>query len=739
MSRVLCVAIFFICVLTVLSVSPAWSDVGEINQRPRIGLVLGGGGAKGLAHVGVLKALEQYRVPIDAIAGTSMGAIIGALYASGKRPDEIEAIARSIDWVTIFSDETERRRINFRRKQEDFGFLMDFKLSFQDGKLILPKGLIQGQKLFLVLAEHLAAARTISSFDDLPIPFRAVAADLETGDAVVLKDGDLATAVFASMAIPGAVPPAEREGRVLVDGGIVNNLPMDVARSMGVDILIVVDITSRLRTRDELDSFVDVLGQMNLLLTSQNTKRQLGTLRDRDILVNPELRGMTAASFDRALSAIEPGYTAAASWSVQLRALGLMESEWHQHLTRRTEKGAEAPRVDFVRIEQDSPISDDVVSGFIRVRPGELLDTQELNEDIEDLYGLDMFERISYSILTENGRTGLIVQASENKTRRSYLRFGLLLETDFDTDTNILLGTSYTKRNINRFGGEWRSVAQIGSDLLLGSEFYQPFGSRLNYFVNPIALLIRGDSLIFENTKTPIAETRVSAAELGIDVGTQLNRWGELRVGGHRAWGDIKPRIGDPGFDKVTFDDSFYLVRLDVDTLDRLSFPQSGAFIRAQWVDHVRALGGDFSFQEFELKGFMAKTWGRDTLQLAGKFQTTKNANDGSLAGFDLGGFLNLSGFSPNQLFGSHVAYGQAVYYRRLNERGMFLDIPVYAGGSIEAGDVYDDLDDITFDSLIWAGSIFLGVDSFFGPVYLAGGYAEGGNSSVYLFVGQTF
>lgn len=719
---------------------PVISFAADANpERPRIGLVLGGGGAKGGAHIGVLKVLEKYRVPVDAIAGTSMGSIVSALYATGHSADEIDQITRAINWVEILDDKTERRRINFRRKQDDQDFLTDFKLSFQDGKLILPEGVFQGQKLFIKLSELFAGSRTSASFDDLSIPYRAVAANLETGEAVVMEEGDLATAVFASMAVPGAIPPVERDGLLLVDGGIANNLPIDVARSMGVDIVIVVDIGARMKNREEIVSFLDVVNQMILKLGSDTTKAQLATLAEGDVLIQPELGEMTGASFDKLIPTIEAGHVAAEAVSTRLTTLGLSEESWREHLAARKARKTEAPVIEFVEVHHDSQLSDDVVAGFIRARSGEPVDGDELREDIADLYGLGSFDRITYSVLTENGRTGLVVQAKENPAQRNYFQFGLLMESDFQSETNFLLGASYTKRNLNRYAGEWRSFAQIGSDLFLGTEFYQPFGSRLNFFVNPSVLLLRGNSLLFEDGSTPIAQIRVDAGEIGLDAGMQLGRWGELRIGGRHARGTVKPRIGDPGFDKVTFDDSYYLVRLDVDTLDRLTFPRSGSFVRAQWIDHLKAMDGEFSFDEIEVKSLWVRSRDDHTLRLGAKLQTTIDADDGSLSGFSLGGFHNLSGLAPGQLSGRHIAYGQAIYYRRLTEETPFLDIPVYVGGSLEAGNAYDEFDDLDFGSLIWTGSVFVGMDTLLGPVYLGSGVTEDGDVATYLFVGQTF
>jgi NTE family protein len=384
-------------------------------------------------------------------------------------------------------------------------------------------------------------------------------------------------------------------------------------------------------------------------------------------------------------------------------------------------------------------LSDDVVASFIQAQPGEPLDVDELNEDIADLYGLGSFGRISYDIVTEQNQTGLVLRAVENKAWRDYFRFGILLESDFESDADFQIGASYTKRNVNRAGGEWRSLAQIGGNQFVATEFYQPLGPRMRFFINPLALLQKRDSPLFDGGNTANAEIRVSAGELGLDAGMQLGRWGELRLGVHSSSGTIKPVIGDPGFDRISFDDVFSLVRFDVDTLDQLNFPRHGTFLRAQWIDHDDSSSGDFSFNEFSLKSLTAQSWNQNTLLLGAKYLRTFDADDDLFSGFGLGGFLNLSGLSQDQLFGANLLYAQAVYYRELAGGSSLFKIPVYVGGSVEAGNVYDDIDDFTVGSLIVAGSIFVGVDSIIGPIYVAGGLSENGDTAIYLFVGQAF
>lgn len=716
---------------------PTLAQAAE-TSRPRVGLVLGGGGAKGIAHVGVLKVLEHNRIPIDAVAGTSMGAIVGSLYASGKNADEIEQIVRQIDWVEIFTDRTKRENAHFRRRQDDFEQLANFNISFKDGKLVLPAGVLHGQKLFLEISSLLAGARTIDHFDHLPIPFRAVAADFETGESVVMADGDLATAVFASMAVPGAIPPVDRDGRLLVDGGIAKNVPVDVAKAMGVDVVIAVDVGTRAKRRDEIESFLDVTMQMSVFLGQAGVAEQLKLLGPQDILIKPDMGDMTMASFNRAIEAIAPGVRAAENAAAQLRTVSLDEAAWTAHLNARSARARQPPIIDSISVANDSRLSDETVRAFIGAQAGQTLDVQELDGDIGKLYGLGIFDRVSYDILTSGGRTGLLVHTAENPSQRDFFRFGILLESDFDTRTRFNIAGSYTMRNLNRWGGEWRSYARIGSDIGLGTEFYQPFGRRMNFFVNPVLGALRTDTIFFASDQSPVAELRLSALDSGFDAGALLRNWGEFRVGARRLTGDLKPVIGNVGFQKLAVDDAYYFARIDVDTLDRLSFPSRGVFARIQWTDHGRQTGGDFTYNEVEFRGTAATSWGMNTVRVGGKFQSALSAQGGG-GGFELGGFLNLSGFAPGQLSGRHVVYANTIYTRRLTERTPFLDSPIYVGGSLEAGNAFNALGDVRFNRLTVSGSLFMGWDSPLGPIFFGTGLADRGQAAVYLYMGQTF
>src|ERR1700723_4286678 len=303
--------------------------------RPRICLVLSGGGARGMAHIGVLKVLEELKVPIDCIAGTSMGAVVGGLYASGMSAAQIDTTMRWVDWQEAFRDLPPRRDLAFRRKQDDRNFLVDLPLGLKHGKILLPKGFIQGQKLQETLRQLTLPFSNSTDFDRLPTPFRAVSTDLETGDAVLLDKGDLSIAMRASISAPGVFAPVDYEGRLLVDGGLADNLPIDVARAMNADILIVSDVSFPLHDRAQLDSALSISNQMLAILLRKDSDRQKSTLGPKDVLIEPNLGLTPATDFTAAVSVISRGEDAARAATAALEAYGVGDTAYREYLARR--------------------------------------------------------------------------------------------------------------------------------------------------------------------------------------------------------------------------------------------------------------------------------------------------------------------------------------------------------------------------------------------------------------------
>ncbi len=370
------------------------ADGGSTAARPRVGLVLSGGGARGAAHIGILKVLEERRVPVDAIAGKSMGAIVGALYASGMSAAEIEQLIGSVDWQDAFRDRPPRETLNFRRKQDDREFLVRTPIGLRGGTLRFPRGLIQGQKLNEMLRAATLRVADAKDFDSLPLPFRALATDLSTGAAVVFARGSLATAVRASMAAPGVFAPVEVDGRLLVDGGLVENLPVDLARDMGVDVIIAVDVSSPLRPGKELDSLLSVSNEMISILINRETERRRRALTARDVVIEPELGSMTSVDFTRVHEAIDAGEAAARRATTGLASLSVPESDYARFLARgQTPK---APTIEFVRAAPDSGDYRKFIEAALSPLLGQPADAPTIAPAIRALYGRDLFETLDY-------------------------------------------------------------------------------------------------------------------------------------------------------------------------------------------------------------------------------------------------------------------------------------------------------------------------------------------------------
>jgi NTE family protein len=709
----------------------------QAQGRPRIGLVLGGGGARGAAHVGVLKVLKEMHIPIDCIAGTSMGAIVGGLYASGLSPEEIEREIREMDWDDVLEDQPPRPERQFRRKRDDDLYLVKKQLGYESGRLELPLGYIQGQKLDLELARLTQHVAAISRFDELPIPFRAVATDIETGDEIVLSSGNLARAIRASMAVPGAFDAVELDGRLLVDGLVTNNVPLDVARKMGADVAIVVNVGTPLKARSEITSALAIIEQYSNIVGQQNVSRQLDTLRETDIYIQPKLGDISTSDFNRAADTIGLGADAARTASAKLSRLAITPSGYSDHLAARRGRVWEAPIVGFVRIEKQSKIGDDVLAHPFQALIGKPLDQRTLKRSIEELYGWNIFESIRYEIIEEKDKQGLLVHVRDKSWGPNFLQFGLALSTDFEGDSTWDIGVSLLKTALNRRAGELRLAAQIGESPLVFAELYQPLDVGLRYFITPQVFFDSRSISRFEDGDE-IEEIRVKRYGGGLAAGRVLGRWGEIRAGLRRYAGDAEVRIGDPATPDFDFDSAEAYLRLYYDTLDNRDWPRSGAIGSLEWIESVEGLGADSDFSQLLFTGGLAHSWGKNTLFGGFEFDYTADGVAPVQNRFRTGGFTDLSGFTQDQLSGQQVLLLRSGYYRRL---GNVKWLPAYAGVSLEYGNVYEDRDDISLapDEALLAGSVFLGVDTVLGPVYLAYGHAEQGNDSVYLYLGRLF
>jgi NTE family protein len=706
--------------------------------RPKIGLVLSGGAARGLAHIGVLKALEEQGIKIDAIAGTSMGAVIGGLYASGYQIDELEKLALSIDWQQALSDAPPREDVPFRRKQDDRDFLVKQKLSFRDdGSLGLPLGVIQGQNLALLLESLLAHTSDTRDFDKLPIPFRAVATDIASGEKVVFRKGHLPQVIRASMSIPAVFAPVELNGRLLVDGGMTDNIPLDVAREMGVDIAIVVDIGTPLRNRKQLTTVVDVLNQSITLMTRRNSEEQLAALHKDDVLIQPPLASFGVTDFGKAQEMIDAGYRATRILDARLARLKPAQP-LDAELTAARAPSQRTPIITAIKVENDSKVGDDVIRYYIRQHIGEPLDLGRLQTDMGTLYGLDYFEQVQYRVVHKGADHTLVISARGKRSGTDYLRVGLNLSDDMRGDSAFNLGASYRVNGINRLGAEWLTRAQIGDKQELYTEFYQPLDVGSRYFIAPYAAFeAQNVEAILDND--PIAQYRVERYGFGLNVGRQIGNSGEVRFGVGEAWGKADVRIGDQDLPSENFNEGFYELKYSFDSLDNVYFPHEGQDIGLSLRQFEPGLGSDKRYRQWEFKLDKALSSGPDTFILGGRYGRTLDEANVVTSSFLLGGARQLSGFREDAISGQNVSLMRGVYYRRLTPRSYLpLDFPLYIGGSLERGRAWNN--DNEFDSgYINAASVFIGFDTPLGPLNFSYGINDTDEQAVYLNLGQTF
>jgi NTE family protein len=736
---IVCQRLFLLIVLLLVfpPVTGAMNAAGETaGDRPRIGLVLGGGGARGAAHIGVLKELERQRIPVDVIAGTSMGAIVGGLYASGMSAAELEELVGSLDWAAALSDESSREDLSFRRKQDDSQFPVDLELGLRGRNLVLPQGVIQGQKLDLLLRKLTLPVSQVRDFDQLPIPFRAIATDIEHGVSHVMESGDLADAIRASMSVPAILAPVEVDGRMLVDGGITGNLPVDVMRQLDVDVIIAVDVEFPLYQRDELGSALAISEQMLTILMRKETLRQIDSLDDRDVLIRPDLGIFASTNFGEIVQTIEPGERAARDQLQKLRYLALGDAAYASHRAQQMSQPVLPDELSFVRVVHDDKLSSAVLESRLSVMPGDPINTRVLARNAARLYGLQLYEQVDYALVEEGDGLGVEYRATTKSWGPNFLQFGLALEEDFEGSTGFNIDTRLTRAGLNRLGAEWRTDLRLGSDPRLFSEFYQPLSFDSRWFVAPRLQIGQSNINAFSLDDT-VARLRLSEADAGFDFGRELGTVGEFRAGIFRGLGEARVKVGDPLLPNADFDTGGAFAMLRYDSLDNARFPRRGALAKLRWTLSRSGFGADSNFDTVE--GEIARTWsrGKNSLQLGLSYATTLESDGAIQDYFPLGGFLRLSGLERGELSGPHAALAKMVYYRRIGDTtGGILDTPIYVGVSAEAGNVWQTRSAMSFDSVAMNGSVFAGIDTFFGPVYLAAGFAEQGRANFYLFIG---
>ncbi|ATI47253.1 TPA: patatin-like phospholipase family protein [Vibrio parahaemolyticus] len=736
----------------------------DTPTRPKVAVVLAGGGAKGAAHIGVLKALEEMHIPVDIITGTSMGAYVGGLYATGMSADEIESFIYSVDWNSGYRDRVDRSQRRVRDKEYEDRYQITTDLGLRFGEVRAPTGVVQGQNMLRVLRETTGNLGRFDSFDELAIPYRSVATDILELDEVVIGNGYLVDAMMASMSVPGALPPYKLNGHMLVDGGVVNNMPVDVARAMGADVVIAVDISTDYKTEDDFTGLFTVADQLSNYLVRRSTQQQVETLQEHDVYIRPNVGQMETVEFDKMPWAFQSGYDITKEMESKLAGLRLSNAEYQKYIDHKQEVRKKLVYgddrvVDEIVIVNNTHYSDVLLTNRLELETGRKIETAEIEKAVENLYALDRFELITYHFEEVDGSNLLVFDVNEKSWGPNYLNFRFFLEDDFDTDSQYGIGMSTNFTNLNSHGAEMALNVEMGTDKLIEAELYSPVLSSQEFFVaGKVAYSSEGRNLPVSDDDSSLSSVNdflpVSYTEFvsEIAIGIQPTLWQELRLGGRYSSGSIElstlASVGNLDFERRGL---FANYRLD--TLDDFAFPTRGLLVDLEYlVSHDTSpeeIGQskpedivEDTVYEIDARFKGAMSYQRHTLvgQAEYSFVQSKNSSI-TLDPRELGGFLHLSGIPRNSLIGQNLFFSSLVYRYKWfdNDFGLF-EAPVYVGASLEHGGTWSDNDlKLNEAPLYNAASIFFGVDSPIGPIMLAYGRTEQDMEAVYLIVGTSF
>ena len=714
------------------------ADAAAQARRPVVGLVLGGGGARGGAHMGVLEVLEDLRIPVDCVAGTSMGALVAGAYVAGVTPADMQAKIKATDWGKIFDDNADRELQTLRRRLMDERFISALEFGVSGEGPAFREGAVAGEKIKIFFGELVRADLGDRNIEQLPLPLTLIATDIGTGERVAMRNGNLISAMRASLSVPGALAPVIREGRKLVDGGLVDNVPVQEVRDRcKAEVVIAVNVGSPLSKPENVTGIVSIVGQMVNLLAEQNVAKSLSLLGPRDIYMRPELGDITAASFDRQIDAAKIGREAALAQADKLRTLTVSPGEYAAWRSRLALAPLAPPVIDEVRVAQTRFIHPGELRANISQQEGQPLDSKRLADDMLLFYSRGDLQHLDYSVLRERDKTILNLVPAEKAWGPDYLRFGLNIYSDFRAESNFNLRAMYRRTWLNAFGGEWLVIGQVGSEQGIGTEFYQPLDYRQRWFVRPfVSTQMRKADVYFDGNR--IAEYKTRTNTVSLDLGARLATYGQAKVGWLER--DIESRLdaGSPQFPDVATKVGGIAANLVIDQYDLPFFPSKGYRGEVDWFDAQRVehaepeygkaearAGGAWSIGDFIVRGVVAGGWTtRGTLPVHEMFR--------------LGGVGQLAAFAPGQLVGPEYALGTA----RLEYR-LLRPIPLL-GLAASAGISYDRarMKQIVTEPNLQGGwldsySVYLAANTPIGPLYF--GWADSSKAQrgrVYLFLG---
>lgn len=707
------------------------------TERSRIGLALSGGGALGLTEIGVIKWLEENHIPVDRIAGTSMGSIIGSMYATGMTPAEIQTFAEKIDWDAAFLPEPGYTELSYRRKQDRRDFVVAAPLGLKHG-LKGPNGLNSGQAAGLLLDRIAFADAGITDFDDLPIPFRCVATDMQSGEAIVLHEGFLADAVRASMAIPGVFTPVELNGRILADGGMVQNIPVETVRDMGADAVIAVELHFPPADIGQLGTLVGVLSRAIDVMITQNEHYSLALAKAK---VRVDMKGFAITDYNRVDELVQLGYKAAASQAAELLPYAITDSaEWQRYLDERNaRKRAPMTKIDKVVVAGADSDTDRRIQHKVARSVQGSLDLPHLETQLTRIAGEGQFDRLGYEGFTQNGVPALRVTAHEKTYGPPFIDLAVNVEGSGVAAFDFSAGTRITFMDLFHRGGEWRSDLLFGSSNLAATEYYQPLGQS-RVFVAPYVFVSKWARNSFSGL-TRIAVFGDERAGGGFDIGFDSGRHSEFRIGYELFEGKLAPLIGAAGLPIVHGSTGEFRARFVWDGQDSPSVPSRGSRIVATATRVLQSPGLAHPIGQVDVQSSNFVRLGDQTsLFFDASGGTTFHGSAGPFQVFSLGGPFRLGAYSPDEFLGNHYAYASLGFRRELYRLPQLIGRKIYWGGWYEAGSAFGNQIN-SQGPVVVRGTFNLGViaDTIVGPIALAGSVSPTGQSRVNFSIGRLF
>ena len=728
--------------VTVLPLSLRAQDTAPIAQpptpphRPRIGLALSGGGALGLAEIGVIQWMEENHIPVDRIAGTSMGSIIGAMYATGMSPAEIQKFVEKIDWDEAFLPEPGYTQISYRRKQDRRDFLINAPLGLKHG-LRGPNGFNSGHGVGLLLDRIAFPESGVASFDDLPIPFRCVATDMLSGEGIVLRDGQLAQAVRASMAIPGVFTPVEINDRVLADGGMVQNIPVETVLEMNADAVIAVELRLPPGNLTQLETITGVLSRAVDVMITQNERRSLALA---NATVSISMGGFEVTDYARVKELVELGHQSAATQSAVLLPYAIQDpAEWQEYLAARAARKHRPPeRIETVEVTGADPDTDSRLQHQLGKALQGPLDLSKLDTQLTRIAGEGQFDRLGYEGFTQNGVPALRVTTHDKSYGPPFVDLAVNVDGSGVAAFDFSAGARVTFMDIAHRGGEWRNDLLFGSSNLAATEFYQPLGqSRL--FVSPYAFASKFARNSFTGlTRAVFGDERAGG---GFDIGYNSSRRSEFRIGYELFDGKLSPLIGSTGLPSVHGSTGEFRARYVWDGQDSPSVPSSGTRIVATLSRVLQSPGLAHPIGQLDVQTSSFVPVGPKTSLFLGiSGGTTFRGSAGPFQVFTLGGPFRLGAYLPYEFLGNHYAYSSLGFRRELYRLPALAGRKIYWGGWYEAGAAFG-TSARDPGPVVVRGTFNLGViaDTIVGPITLAGSVSPTGQSRVNFSIGRIF